>query len=116
MEKTLVNRGKGRVCNSDAERVAREVRMHLQIRSTGGQEAGGRGRRVSTHYSLGCVHRPPLHVVILPLDVSQPLPEHLRRVIHIVIGGCPAGQKAQYDSVTSLKKKIRRKKHPRDPR
>lgn len=48
MEKTLVNRGKGQVCNSDAERVAREVRMHLQIGSTGGGEAGGRGRRVST--------------------------------------------------------------------
>lgn len=56
-------------------------------------------------YSLRCIHRPPLHVVILPLYVPQPLPEYLRRVIHIVISGCPAGQKAQYDSVTSLKKK-----------
>lgn len=67
-------------------------------------------------YSLGGIHRPPLHVVILPLDVSQPLPEYLRSVIHIVIGGCPAGQKAQYDSVTSFKKKTRRKKHLRDSR
>lgn len=64
-------------------------------------------------YSLRFIHRPPLHVVIALLYIFQPLPEYFCCIIHIVVSGGPAWQKAPHSSVTmSSKDRGRKPKHP----